>query len=253
MNEFDPQWRMTFAGKLMYPNQVHIWRASIDLDEHQMGNMLAILANDEVERAAHFHFERDKKRFIAARGILRHILAGYLGKSPCDLKFEYSAKAKPALATTSESKDLSFNLSHSNGFALYAVTSHRNIGIDIEHINDDVLAWEIARKFFSKTEISLLKAIDKNEMHELFFQYWTRKEAILKARGDGISFPMEKVEVSSISGSNFSQITLPGDESESMHLYVQDLFPWPGYAAAIAVEGGDCDLSYLHIMYPPND
>lgn len=246
MNKYDPQWRLATPGELIYPNQVHVWRANLDVTKMQRESLQGILSADELERARRFHFERDQNRFITARGILRQILCCYLVKNPYSLRFEYTTKGKPVLAMAYDSDALSFNLSHSNASALYAVTLHRNIGIDIEHIRDDVAIEEIARRFFSKTEISSLERTHKNKVHELFFQYWTRKEAFLKAKGEGFSFPMEKVDVSLISGRVLSPITLPGEESESMRWYVQDLFPARGYAAAIAVEGGDCDLSYLH-------
>ena len=246
MNKYESQWRMATLGELIYPNQVHVWRAYLDVPKMQRESLQRILSADELQRAGRFHFERDQNRFITARGILRHILGSYLRKNPYNVRFEYTAKGKPILAMAYEPGILSFNLSHSNAFALYAVTLHRNIGIDIEHISENVAIWEIARRFFSQAETSSLERIHKNKVHELFFQYWTRKEAFLKARGEGISFSMEKIDVSLIKGRILSPITLPGDESESMRWYIQDLFPGCGYAAAIAVEGGGCDLSFLH-------
>lgn len=246
MNKYALQWRPASPGELIYPNQVDVWSAYLDLSKMQLDSLQEILSADELERARRFHFEKDQNRFITARAILRKILGKYLGKNPCDLRFEYTAKGKPILASPYDSATISFNLSHSNAFALYAITLNRNIGVDIEYMTENIAIWEIARRFFSPAEISSLERIHKDKVHELFFQYWTRKEAFLKARGEGISFSMEKIDVSSINGTILSPITLAGDETETTRWYVQDLFPGCGYAAAIAVEGAGCNLAFSH-------
>ena len=246
MNTDELQWRRAIPGELIYSNEVHVWRVFLDLTTLQSESLLGILSADELARAGRLRFERDQKRFIVARGILRKILGRYLGKNPHKLRFEYTSHGKPVLATNSGYDTLSFNLSHSDAFALYAVTRGRNIGIDIERVRDDVAVEQIAQRFFSQGEISSLERIHKNKRSEVFFQYWTRKEAFLKATGEGVSFPMEQCDVSLISGRVLSPITLLGDNRESSCWYGQDLFPGHGYAAAIAVEGGDWDLSCWH-------
>lgn len=246
-NKAVPQWKQATPGELICLNQVHVWRACIDLPEVEMQKLLQILSADEVEKANLFHFEKDKNRFIAARGILREIIAGYSGISPHILRFKYTPKGKPELATNTDADALKFNLSHSGSFALYAFSLHQNIGIDIECIRHEVAAQQIAQKFFSKNEIRLLENIDKNKFHEVFFQYWTRKEALLKANGEGISFPMEQVDVSLIDGSGLSMVTLPGDGKENINLHAQDLFPGAGYAAALAVENGRSEICFLQV------
>ena len=246
MKKHELPWRLALPGELIYPNRVHVWRVYLDLAKIQRESLLGMLSADEVERAGSFHFERDQKCFIVARGMLRKILGQYLGKNPHKLRFEYTSHGKPVLAGKPSHDALRFNLSHSGSFALYAITRGRNIGIDLEYKNDDVAVEQIAQRFFSKGEISSLERIHENKRNEVFFQYWTRKEAFLKATGQGLSFPMERVDVSLISGLSLSPITLLGDKRESSRWYVQDLFPGGGYAAAIAVEGGHCDLSCWH-------
>ncbi|MEO6537019.1 MAG: 4'-phosphopantetheinyl transferase superfamily protein [Ferruginibacter sp.] len=245
-NKAVPQWQQATPGRLICLNQVHVWRASIDLTEVAIQKLLQILSADEVEKANRFHFQKDKKRFIAARGILRQILGGYTGTSPDKLRFNYTANGKPVLATNTDTDTLKFNLSHSGSFALYGFSLHQNIGIDIECIRHDISAVQIAQKFFSKKEISLLGQVDNDKFHQLFFQLWTRKEAILKANGEGISSSMEKIDVSLINGRGLSAVTLPSDESEGMRWYVQDLFPDHGFSGAIAVEEGLTEIYYLH-------
>ena len=111
-------------------------------------------------------------------------------------------------------------------------------------IRDDVSFGQVAQQFFSQNEISSLEKIDINKRPELFFQYWTRKEAFLKARGEGISFPMEQCDVSLISGSGLSPVKFLADGTNNQNWHVQDLFPGDGYVAAIAVEGADWNISY---------
>jgi 4'-phosphopantetheinyl transferase len=246
MDKEELQWHPAISGKLVSSNEVHVWRAWLDVTALQYENLLGFLSTDELARARRFRFEKDQKRFIVARGILRQILGRYLGKKPNELLFEYSSQGKPALATYPGCGTLHFNLSHSDGFALYAVTRDRNIGIDIERIRDDAAVDQIARRFYSQGEISSLFRMHIDRRTALFFQYWTRKEAFIKAIGEGISFPMEQCDVSLISGSVLSPIILHCDKIENLRWYGQDLFPGCGYAAAIAVEGTDWDISCWH-------
>ena len=246
MNKPEPQWQPAIPEKLIQSNQVHVWRVSLDLSELHRECLLGILSAAEVARSGRFYFEKDQNRFIAARGVLRQILGHYLGKKPQQLRFEYTAHGKPLLATDSGSDALCFNLSHSGAYALYAISPGRDIGIDIERIRSDVAVDQIVRSFFAPGEISSLEQVQEEKRNELFFQYWTRKEAFIKAIGEGVSFPMEQCDVSFINGMVFSPVTLPGKKRDSSRWFVQDLFPGPGYAAAIAVEGADCALSYWH-------
>ncbi len=243
MNTGKLQWQNAIPGGLTNSKEVHVWRVSLDLTASQSEKFLEILSVDELAKVGRLHFEKDKKRFIAARGMLRTLLGGYLEKKPHEIRFAYTDHGKPLLAVGTGCDNLSFNLSHSGAFALYAVTRSRNIGIDIEHVRDDVSFREIAGSFFSPGEISSLERVNKNKRPEMFFQYWTRKEAFLKAIGGGLSLPLDMCDVSLISGSVLSSIHLSGDNTESSGWYVQDLFPGGGYAAAIAVEGADGDLS----------
>ena len=246
MNTDESQWRRTIPGELTHSNEVHVWRVFLDLTTVEIESLQGILSDDELARAGRFHFERDQKRFIAARGILRKILGHYLGKNPNNIHFEYTSHGKPILAANPGYDTLCFNLSHSDAFAVYAITRGRKIGIDIERVRDDIAVEPIARKFFSQDEISSLERIHTDNRSELFFQYWTRKEAFLKARGEGISFPMEQCDVSLMSGSVLSPIILLANTKDSSVWYGQDLFPGHGYAAALAAEGSDWNISCWH-------
>ncbi|MDN3658648.1 4'-phosphopantetheinyl transferase superfamily protein [Ferruginibacter paludis] len=239
------QWSRVITKELisLNLNEVHVWRVDLDITPLSKNRLLGLLSTDERERAGRFRFERDQKRFIAARGMLRQILGYYLGIPPQELRFKYTSHGKPFLVTNAGYDTLQFNLSHSDAVALLAITPDRDIGIDIERIRCDVAVGQIANSFFSSNEIISLERIDDDQRSGVFFQYWTRKEAILKAVGEGVLARMQQFDVSLISERVLLPHVLAGDKRESSDWHVQDLCPGRGYVAAIAVEGSDCDLS----------
>lgn len=242
MKQFELPWQRGVPGGVIGFNEVHVWRVLLDTIEIQQENLSCFLSSDELARAGRFYFEKDQRRYISTRGMLRRILSAYLGQRPEQLTFDYNSYGKPALVEETDNNTLNFNLSHSDGIALYAVTCGRNIGIDIERIRDDLSFWQIARRFFSEGEISSLEKIPESQRRELFFQLWTRKEALLKASGEGISLPMEQLDVSAQCGGDWSPVQISTDNRQAQNWYGKDLFPRPGYAAAIVIEGGNCDL-----------
>jgi len=246
MDTKELQWRPAIPGELISANEVHVWRACLDVSTLHYENLLGFLSADELQRAGRFRFERDQKRFIVTRGILRKILGSYIEKSPEKLRFEYTSKGKPVLAPNTGNVTVHFNLSHSDAFALYAITRNQKIGIDIERIRDDVDFGQIANRFFSQGEIRSLEGVHENKLSEVFFQYWTRKEAFIKATGEGISFPLEQCDVSSIAGKVLSPVTLLNGNRKISSWCVQDIFPGSDYVAALAVEGYDWNLSRWH-------
>lgn len=233
----------------IHSDQVHVWHISLDVSENHSADLLSLLSADEVARAARFHFVKDQSRFIAARGILRKILGQYLGQAPQQLRFSYSPYGKPQLLTEAGHEALRFNLSHSGSFALCALSYGRDIGIDMERIRADLAVDQMIRRFFAPAEIRLLEQMEENTRLEAFFQYWTRKEAVLKALGEGVSFPMEQCDVSSIGGAVFLQIALGNQSADPRVWQVQDLMLEAGYASAIAVEGGVGSLSCLYFRF----
>lgn len=246
MNTKELQWRNADPDGLIPTNEVHVWRLFPNTIGFQIESLQKILSADELERARKFHFEKDRRRFIMARGILRTILARYLDIKPQQVSFEYASFGKPILATDFVRGNISFNLSHSGEMVLYAITRNHKIGIDVERINDNVDVMQIASRFFSPCEIvELEKAYEKNHS-EIFFRYWTRKEAFVKGLGKGVSFPMEHIDVSLINDKFLPPIKLAGENCEYPWLYIRDLFPGDGYAAALATDRIDSNISFWH-------
>jgi len=163
--------------------------------------VLKSLVPDERQRAERFRFERDRRRFIVAHGVLRDILGRYLKCSPAQVSFSYNQYGKPALAQESEAIGLRFNMSHSHEVALYALTRAREVGVDVELLREDFASLEIAERFFSRSEVALLNSLAPELRTDGFFNCWTRKEAYIKALGEGLSHPLDRFAVSLAPGS----------------------------------------------------
>jgi 4'-phosphopantetheinyl transferase len=218
-------------------DEVHVWRAMLDPPVSYVQMLEQTLAADERTRAEQFHFPKDRTHFIVARGLLRAILGRYLDRNPRTLRFCYNQFGKPTLARQSGSDGVFFNVTHSHGMALYALTHSRDIGIDLEYIDPEV-AWEpIAERFFSPYEVSMLRALSTEMQHEAFFRCWTRKEAYLKARGIGLSLALNQFDVS-VTPEAPAAILRTREEGQDISCWsLHDLFLGSGYVAALAVEG----------------
>ena len=217
--------------------EVHVWQAGLDRPPAQVHTLLHTLSTDERARAERFHFRRDREHFIVARGLLRAILGRYLNREPGRLQFRYSPYGKPALAQDSGGTGLCFNVSHSHGLALYAVTRGREVGVDVEHIRPTPHLEQIAERFFSHREVSALLSLPQDLRAVAFFLCWTRKEAYIKAKGEGLSLPLDRFDVSLIPGEPAALLGTRGDPREAYRWSLRELTPAPGYAAALAVEG----------------
>jgi 4'-phosphopantetheinyl transferase len=224
-------WVMPTTPPPLGVDEAHLWR--LDLDAGGRGAAADILSEDERARAARFHFERDRRRFIAGRAALRRILAGYLERAPAALVFSLGHHGKPAL----ENLGLEFNLSHSGGCGLIAVTRGRRIGVDVESIRTDFAGEDIARRFFAPAEVEALVASAPDEYATAFFRCWTRKEAYVKARGDGLSLALDRFEVPLEHGATRALASCLDDPSECARWSLREIVPRPGYLGALVVEG----------------
>jgi 4'-phosphopantetheinyl transferase len=218
-------------------DDVHVWCAQLDTPPVAVHRLQETLAADELDRAARFRFEGHRRHFIVRRGVLRAILGHYLGVEPGVLRFAYSPYGKPALAAPDSGRGLNFNLSHSQGLALYAFSRGRELGIDIEALRLDIEYERIARSFFSPREQAALMALPSEQRGQAFFCCWTRKEAYIKARGEGLSMPLHQFDVSLVPGEAARLLETRPDPGEGQHWSLRNLEPASGYFAALAVEG----------------
>jgi 4'-phosphopantetheinyl transferase len=208
-----------------------------------MASFEQILSQDERTRAKQFKFEADRNRFIAGRGLLRNILSSYLQTDPAELRFKFSKRGKPSLEGMPEQDTVYFNVAHSKDFILIAATRACAVGIDVEWIRPIDDAEDIAARFFSPRETARLMALPKDRRTSAFFSLWTRKEAWLKATGDGISEMLNEVEVSCLPDEPAKVLAISGNVEAAQRWTLLDLSPAPGFAAAVAVEARDPQFS----------
>jgi 4'-phosphopantetheinyl transferase len=202
---------------------VHVWSALLDVPPARLARLAGHLSPDERARAARFRFDRDRRRFTAARGALREILGAYLGRPAPDVAFVYGAYGKPALAPPLDATGLAFNLAHAAGLALYGVALGRPLGIDVEEVRPLPDLLGVARRVMTPGELAPFAALPPDPQREAFFALWTRKEAYLKATGAGFSLRPD----------GFAVDDLRAGGPWRLH----DLSPAPGFAACVAVEG----------------
>lgn len=223
-------------------NEVQVWLAELDQPYDMMGLLESTLSPDELIRANRFRFEKDRNHFIAARGILRDILGGYLDLPPRTVRFEQNSYGKPLLLDSENSRNLNFNVSHSGNYALFAVILNRRVGIDIEQIRHDFGGEEIARRFFSPREVDSLLSLSQAQQIQAFFSCWTRKEAFIKAKGKGLSIPLDQFDVELRPSQPVRLLQTQWDADEASCWSLKSLSVAENYAAAIAVEGHDWRL-----------
>jgi 4'-phosphopantetheinyl transferase len=236
------RWDQPPAGIALGADEVHVWRASLNHPPDRLQRWRGTLSSDERERAARFHFERDRRRFITARGLLREILGRYLKSSPDSLRFGHTSYGKPYLADQCGGEWLRFNASYSGELALYGVSRQRELGVDIERIRTDIEHMQIAAEFFSAQEGAALRALPAHLQQEAFFLCWTRKEAFIKSVGEGLSLPLRSFDVSLARGAAASLLAVRGDAREAARWTLLVLEPGPGYCAALVAEGRDWRL-----------
>jgi 4'-phosphopantetheinyl transferase len=229
---FEAGWLLGPTAPTILCEEVHLWR--IDLTRAAAVDF-AVLSDEELERAARFHFEKDRSRFKVARAALRTILARYASLLPDALEFSQNEYGKPFL-TNPRAAGLHFNLSHSKDVALLAVTREREVGIDVEFMRPDFATTEVAEYFFSSAEVATLAGVESRLRTRAFFNCWTRKEAYIKARGEGLSLALDSFDVSLKPGQPAALLNtrLAADDVSRWSLH--ELFPVAGYAAAVAVE-----------------
>lgn len=187
----------------------------------------------------------DGECYVMSRGSLRFLLGTYLATVPAQLRFVYDSRGKPGLSGPITPMKLDFSVSHSREEALLGFARGRRIGVDLERVDTGLNILELAERFFSSNEFQILSSLPPKIQCEAFFRAWTRKEAYLKARGEGISFGLEKVEVAFAPEEPASISKVPDDPNASTRWVVKHLSPAPGYIGAAVVEGSDVAFSFL--------
>jgi 4'-phosphopantetheinyl transferase len=215
---------------------VEAWHAELDVAPSALDACASTLADDERTRAARFVFDRDRRRFIVARGILRRILGARVGVEPGRIRFEYGGRGKPRLAGAHAR--VRFNVAHSHGHGLFAVSAGTDVGADIEMVRPLPDTMAIAERFFSPDERSRLRALPPPERDIAFFRCWTRKEAYIKGLGEGLAHPLDAFSVGLEPGGTVTLVDAGGSDPARSTWSLHDVSSLPTYAAAVAAWSG---------------
>jgi 4'-phosphopantetheinyl transferase len=235
-------WRSPPEQVSLGPRDIHVWRVSLEQPSVIVEALDQLLSADETERARRFHFEKDRRHFILARGTLRRLIGRYLEATPESIRFIYQEYGKPQLVD-SVYPTLKFNVAHSGSLAVFAFTRLSEIGVDLEQIKPELAGEDIARRFFSESEVASLDALPERERALAFYNCWTRKEAFIKAKGLGLSLPLDQFDVSLIPGHEATLLRTAWDEAEAERWCIKSLDVSEGYVGALAIEAQDCRLS----------
>jgi len=213
------------TNKLIPENHASLWYANLDINLKQQEYYKKVLCKDELNRAQKFRFVKDKNAYIAARG---------LDLDPQEIEFEYETYGKPKYKFSTK---LQFNVSHSGNMVVIAFLNTFTMGVDVEHIKNDFDTLEIAQNFFSKAEIKALGDFPKELQHQVFFRCWTRKESFIKAKGSGLSFPLDAFTVSIDKDNDAKLLETHWNPKEKKEWKLFSFIPSPGYIGALAVQG----------------
>jgi 4'-phosphopantetheinyl transferase len=240
-----PAWPPAPLPWKLADGEVHVWSASLAQPAHEVEALLQALSAEEQARAARYLARTARAEFIAARALLRALLAGYLSVPPAVLVFTHGPAGKPLLARP-EGSGLHFNVSHSHGLALFAFGVGLEVGVDVEALRPQEGHRDLARRFFSAAEAEALCALPPGQSEEAFFNAWTRKEAFLKATGLGLGYGSERVEVSLLPGEPARLLRIDGREEPAARWSLRELAPAAGYVGALAVAGHGYSLRCWH-------
>jgi 4'-phosphopantetheinyl transferase len=234
MIEANINWPHPPPGWSLANHEVHVWASSLAADAEAIATYTSALSSDEIERVARFRFELHRNRFITGRGWLRTVLARYLDRQPGELRFEYNENGKPSLHGSELA--FHFNLAHCGDLAVLAITRAAEVGVDVERVRPLKDADDIADRFFSPTESDGLKALTAAEKPAAFFNLWTRKEAWLKATGEGLSDSLNQVEVSFLPRDKAQLVRLFGKTAQIDQWTLRELAPVAEFTGAVVVQ-----------------
>jgi len=211
---------------------VHVWQADLNVSLDHLRVYKTLLGDDENERAERFHFDRDREHYIAGRGMLRVLLGRYLHESPTEIEILYSEHGKPFLS----GGELRFNLAHSGNLVLYAFCLDDAIGVDLEAERELTDALAIAERFFSPGERKTLRSLPRELQTTAFYRCWTRKEAFIKAVGEGLSYPLSAFDVTLTPGEPVRLLSIGGNKDDARQWTLFSVVVPEGYQGALAVE-----------------
>jgi 4'-phosphopantetheinyl transferase len=225
------------TGLELPAGEIHVWWVPLDPPAARVEELGRPLAADEWQRANRFRFDQHRRQYVVGRGALRTLLAAYLGTRPEQVRFSYGPRGKPFLAPPLDASRIFFNLSNSSERALVGFARGIEIGVDLEYMKPMPDLEQIAERFFSVPEREVLRRLAAAQKPEGFFNCWTRKEAYLKAVGEGLAVPLDSFDVTLAPGEPARMLALEGDAERGARWSYHHLRPAADYIGAIAVEG----------------
>jgi 4'-phosphopantetheinyl transferase len=235
-------WNLAGRSARLAPEEVHVWRSHIDSSLEESSTMELTLSEDEARRAGRFRGQQKQWEFILGRGLLRLLLGSYIGCDPKDLQFTAGPYGKPGLAAGFTSIPIQFNVSHSSGAVLHAFALGRRVGVDIEKVRTDFSGLDVARRFFDHQETCFLSSKPEAQQPAFFFGAWTRKEALLKARGEGLAGHLDRTGIPFPFDRKNALLGLRESGGASADWFLTELDAGLDFAAALAVEGNGVDV-----------
>ncbi|MDJ0533219.1 MAG: 4'-phosphopantetheinyl transferase superfamily protein [Xenococcaceae cyanobacterium MO_207.B15] len=241
-------WQNPSPNLTLLNDEIHLWRANLNLSPQHIEQLETTLSEDEQLRANRFRFPNHRRRFVAARGILRQLLGFYLQTSGDIVSFTYNLKGKPQLAPDFSNTNLEFNISHSQDLALYSFNRDQIIGIDLEYLRDNVDYENIAQRFFCQREFNLITTCPKQQQLARFYQLWTAKEAYLKATGEGLAGGLETLEINFDSAGNIYLYKIKNQKNLAHQWSLYNFIPETNFIATIALSGKEKKLTAINYV-----
>src|SRR5262245_28040435 len=221
------------------PADIHVWLAFYDdaAGERLHGDYRDLLDATERAREPRFHFARDRRRYLTTRALVRTVLSRYIPLDPTEWIFSTNAYGRPHVVNAeARAARLSFNISHTYGLIVLGVTRRRALGVDVEHVRARPVSMDIADTYFAPQEVAALTTAPPEQQQDWFFEYWTFKEAYIKARGMGLSVPLDKFSFHYPEQGAVAIAIHPELDDEAGRWEFWQFRPAPQYVAAICAE-----------------
>ena len=235
-------WKIAPEGLEISADHVDVWLASTDPGELQIRAYKALLSPAELERLEKFRVEFKHREYIVSRGLLRRVMTKMTGLDVAGVDFDYGEHGKPSLPGRAESGSAAFNVSHSHGLALVALTLGGRLGVDLEKIRPKVEWRSLAEHYFSEAEIRALDGYSDEAGLKAFFTCWTRKEAFVKALGGGISYGLKEFDVSIDPDEARAALTIRAEDEDASRWLIKNLPVPASHVAALALDRSACEL-----------
>jgi 4'-phosphopantetheinyl transferase len=229
---FRPFPQPELEGLALAPGEIHLWAVGLEVSAPTLTALERLLSDDQRQRAARFRYREHRERYSVSWGFVRLLLGLYLEQQPGDLEFVFGDKGKPRLAAD----PIEFNLSHCQDVAVVAVARGHAVGVDIERRRQLDRADDIATRYFSPREAELYRSLEAAQRPKAFLRCWTRKEAVVKAIGEGMFASLNRLEVSLTPGVPPQVLAIEGDASAGAAWTLVELEPRSGFLGALATQ-----------------